>query len=117
MGTRTVEQQLVASLRDAHALEQMALAQLGRAPAIAGEDALKLALRDHWVETRVHERLMRERLEAHGAKPSALRDLAAEAGGAGFVLGEECAAAETIFALFDVAVHASLESVGAGTSS
>jgi ferritin-like metal-binding protein YciE len=86
MGTRTVEEQLVASLRDAHALEQMALAQLERAPAIAGEDALKLALRDHWVETRVHERLVRQRLDAHGAKPSGLRDLAAEASGAGFVL-------------------------------
>jgi len=86
MGTRTLEDQLIASLRDAHALEQMALAQLERAPAIAGEDALKLALRDHFYETRVHERLVRERLEAHGAKPSGLRDLAGEAGGAGFVL-------------------------------
>ena len=86
MGTRTLEDQLIASLRDVHALEQMALAQLERAPAIAGEDALKLALRDHLYETRVHERLVRERLEAHGAKPSAVRDLAGEAGGAGFVL-------------------------------
>jgi ferritin-like metal-binding protein YciE len=86
MGTRTLEDQLIASLRDAHALEQMALAQLERAPAIAGEDALKLALRDHLYETRVHERLVHERLEAHGAKPSAFRELAAEAGGAGFVL-------------------------------
>jgi len=86
MGTRSLEDQLIASLRDAHALEQMALAQLERAPAIAGEDGLKLALRDHYYETRVHERLVRERLEAHGAKPSALRELAAEAGGAGFIL-------------------------------
>ncbi|HET6448916.1 MAG TPA: DUF892 family protein [Conexibacter sp.] len=86
MGIRTIEEQLVASLRDAHALEQMALAQLKRAPSIANEDALKLALRDHEVETRVHERLVRERLEAHGAKPSGLRDLAAEAGGTAFVL-------------------------------
>jgi len=81
-----MEEQLVASLRDAHALEQMALAQLEHAPPIAGEDALRLALRDHAVETRVHERLVRERLEAHRAKPSALRDLAAEAAGTGFVL-------------------------------
>ena len=86
MGTRTIEEQLIASLRDAHALEEMALAQLERAPRIAGEDALKLALRDHEVETRVHERLVRERLEAHGAKPSGIRDLAGEAGGAAFVL-------------------------------
>ncbi|HEU4704002.1 MAG TPA: DUF892 family protein [Conexibacter sp.] len=86
MRTRTLEDQLIVSLHDAHALEQMALAQLERAPAIAGEDALKLALRDHFYETRVHERLVRERLEAHGAKPSPLRALAAEAGGAGVVL-------------------------------
>ncbi|MGN6187767.1 MAG: YciE/YciF ferroxidase family protein [Conexibacter sp.] len=86
MATRTLEEQLIVSLRDAHALEQMALAQLERAPSIAGEDALKLALRDHLYETRVHERLVRDRLDAHGAKPSGLRDLAAEAGGAGFIL-------------------------------
>jgi ferritin-like metal-binding protein YciE len=86
MGKRTLEDQLIVSLRDAHALEQMALAQLERAPAIVGEDALKLALRDHFYETRVHERLVRERLEAHGAKPSGIRDLAGEAGGAGFIL-------------------------------
>jgi ferritin-like metal-binding protein YciE len=86
MRTRTAEEQLIVSLRDAHALEQMALAQLERAPSIAGEDALKLALRDHFVETRVHERLVRERLAAHGVKPSGLRDLAGEAGGAGFIL-------------------------------
>jgi ferritin-like metal-binding protein YciE len=86
MAMRTIEEQLIVSLRDAHALEQMALAQLERAPSIAGEEALKLALRDHWVETRVHERLVRERLDAHFAKPSMLRDLAGEASGAGFIL-------------------------------
>lgn len=85
MTTRTIEEQLVASLRDAHALEQMALAQLERAPAIAGEDALALALREHAPETQVHERLVRERLEAHGAEPSKLRDRAADLAGGGFV--------------------------------
>lgn len=89
MATRTVEEQLITSLRDAHALEVMALEQLLRAPRIAGERALQLALRDHTLETEVHERLVRERLEAHGATPSKLRDLAGEVGGAGFVLFAE----------------------------
>jgi ferritin-like metal-binding protein YciE len=89
MATRTLEEQLITSLRDAHALEVMALEQLVRAPRIAGERALQLALRDHTLETEVHERLVRERLEAHGATPSKLRDLAGEVGGAGFVLFAE----------------------------
>jgi ferritin-like metal-binding protein YciE len=86
MATRTIEEQLVASLRDAHALELMALAQLERAPRIAGEEALALALREHRPETEEHERLVRERLEAHGAEPSKLRDVAGEVGGTAFVL-------------------------------
>ena len=85
MTTRTIEEQLVASLQDVHALEQMALAQLERAPAIAGEDALALALREHTPETEVHERLVRERLEAHHAEPSKVRDRAGDLTGAGFV--------------------------------
>ncbi len=85
MTTRTIEEQLVASLRDAHALEQMALAQLERAPAIAGDEALALALREHLPETRAHEQLVRERLRAHDAEPSSVRDRAADLAGAGFV--------------------------------
>jgi ferritin-like metal-binding protein YciE len=85
MTTRTIEEQLVASLQDAHAIEQQALAQLKRAPQIAGDEALALALRQHEPETERHEQLVRERLEAHGASPSAVRDMAGSVGGAGFV--------------------------------
>jgi len=86
MAPRTLEEQLVASLRDAHAIEQQALAQLKRAPRIAGDEALAQALREHEPETERHEQLVRERLRAHDATPSTLRDLAGTLSGAGFAI-------------------------------
>lgn len=86
MATRTLDEQLVASLSDAHAIEQQALAQLRRAPGIAGDEMLAQALRDHEPETERHEQLVRDRLEAHGASPSRVKDVAGAASGVGFVL-------------------------------
>jgi ferritin-like metal-binding protein YciE len=86
MTKRNIEEQLVASLRDAHAIEEQALAQLWRALRAAGDEALALALREHEPETEEHERLVRARLLAHGAEPSKLRDVAGSASGAGFVI-------------------------------
>jgi ferritin-like metal-binding protein YciE len=77
---------LVNYLKDAHSIEQQALQQLRAAPKIAGETGLATALQDHLVETEGQERLIRERLEAHGSKPSVLKDVVMRAGGAGFVL-------------------------------
>lgn len=86
MTVSTITDQLLASLSDAHAIEEQALAQLRTAPQIAGIDELARVLSDHLTETEAQERLVRERLAAHGASPSKAKDLAFAVGGKGFVL-------------------------------
>ena len=81
-----MDEQLIIYLRDVHSIEKQALAQLRPAPAIAGDDAIAEALREHEAETEEHERLIRARLEAHGARPSMLKDAAGVASGPAFVL-------------------------------
>ncbi|MDQ2623036.1 MAG: DUF892 family protein [Actinomycetota bacterium] len=51
-----------------------------RAGEIAGDNALGRAFDKHLEETRVHERRVRERLEALGDEPSSLKDAAGAAG-------------------------------------
>ncbi|HSI80484.1 MAG TPA: DUF892 family protein [Solirubrobacterales bacterium] len=75
-----IREQLVKHLADVHAVEEQALAQLRRAPGIAGEPRLAAAFEQHLAETERQERLVRERLEAHGAEPSALEDALGRAG-------------------------------------
>jgi ferritin-like metal-binding protein YciE len=78
---RTTDEQLTKYLTDVHSIEVQALAQLEAAPGIAGDERLAAAFRDHLEETREHERLVREALEARGADTSTLKDLAGKAGG------------------------------------
>jgi ferritin-like metal-binding protein YciE len=80
VGAEDLQEQLVKYLEDAHALEQQAIKLLQKAPEIAGGPELAAPYREHLEESREHERLVRERLEAHGARPSALKDLALSAG-------------------------------------
>jgi ferritin-like metal-binding protein YciE len=82
----TVEEQLVKHLTDVHSIEEQALAQLKRAPDIAGDEVLAEVYREHLVETEEQERLVRARLEAREADPSKLKDLVARAGGVGMIL-------------------------------
>jgi ferritin-like metal-binding protein YciE len=86
MAPRTLSEQLVKYLVDAHAIEEQALAQLRSAPRIAGNQHLAHIFGGHLTETEGHERLVRERLEAHDAAPSRIEDLVFAAGGKGFVL-------------------------------
>jgi ferritin-like metal-binding protein YciE len=86
MPTATLPEQLTKYLTDAHAIETQALAQLRTAPGIAGEPQLARAFEEHRVETERHERLVRERLDAHGASPSKLKEAVMAAGGKGFIL-------------------------------
>ncbi|MFL5857586.1 MAG: ferritin-like domain-containing protein [Solirubrobacteraceae bacterium] len=79
-------EQLVKYLTDAHSIEEQALAQLRTAPEIAGDPQLAGLFADHLRETEQQERLVRGRLEAHGASPSKLKDTVMAAGGKGFVL-------------------------------
>lgn len=82
----TDTQQLVKQLTDVHSIEEQALTQLRRAPKIAGDPALAAVFERHLGETERHERLMRARLQAHGADPSTVKDMAGKAGGVGMVL-------------------------------
>ena len=65
----TIDEQLTKHLTDVHSIEEQALAQLRRAPDIAGDEALAEVYREHLVETEEQERLVRARLEARGAEP------------------------------------------------
>ena len=82
---RDSDEQLTKYLTDVHAIEQQALAQMRTAPEIAGDPELRAMFERHRGETEEHERLVRERLEAHGATPSTLKDVVARLGGAGFI--------------------------------
>jgi ferritin-like metal-binding protein YciE len=84
MSTDTLEEQLIKYLTDVHSIEQQALVQMKAAPKMAGDERIASAFSDHLTETEGHERLVTERLEANGAKPSKLKDLAGTLTGAGF---------------------------------
>jgi ferritin-like metal-binding protein YciE len=86
MPASTLSEQLVKYLTDVHAMEVQALAQMRAAPKLAGDPELARAFEAHRDETAVHERLTRERLEAHDAKPSKLEDMLGALSGKGFVL-------------------------------
>src|ERR687896_1194948 len=82
----TLQEQLVKHLTDIHSIEEQALLQMRVAPRMARDPELAQAFRQHIAETEEQERLVRGRLEAHGADPSKAKDLVARAGGVGMVL-------------------------------
>jgi ferritin-like metal-binding protein YciE len=56
------------------------------APDMAGDPKLADAFRVHETETEEHKRLIEQRLEAHGASPNKMKDVAGLVTGKGFVL-------------------------------
>jgi ferritin-like metal-binding protein YciE len=83
---RTVQEQLVKYLTDAHSIEVQALAQLEKAPDSAEDPQLADAFRLHLAETQTHESRTRALLESRGESPSKLKDLVMKIGGKGFLL-------------------------------
>jgi ferritin-like metal-binding protein YciE len=83
---RDLGDQLTRYLSDAHSIEEQALAQLRRAPSIAGDPQIAAAFEEHLTETEGHEREVRELLGARGADPSTIKDTVMAVGGIGFVL-------------------------------
>jgi UDP-glucose 4-epimerase len=79
------EEKLVKHLADAHSIEQQALTQMRAAPDIVGAEALARIFAIHLGETEGQEKRVRERLQAHGADPSTLKDAAGRAGGIGML--------------------------------
>src|SRR4051812_18080635 len=68
--TEATRAELVKYLRDAHALEAQAIQMLTAGPAIAGFEPLATLFEQHLEESREHQRLIAERLDAHDAGPS-----------------------------------------------
>lgn len=81
----SANEQLLKYLTDAHSIEQQALAHMNTAPDLAADPALAGLFVRHRAETIRHEQLVRELLDAHEAKPSAVKDLAGKVTGKGFV--------------------------------
>lgn len=77
--------QLVKYLTDVHSIEEQAAVQMRRAPDLV-EGRFAEAFRKHLAETESQEERVRQRLEAHEASPSKLKDVAGQAGGFGMVL-------------------------------
>ena len=86
MSDRTIQEQLVKYLEDVHAIEEQALPQVKGAPKIAGNPTLASIFEQHIAETEDHERRVRDRLEALGASPSKIKDIAGAVSGPTFVL-------------------------------
>src|SRR3954451_20322145 len=86
MAENSLHEQLHKYLTDCHAIEVQALAQMKRAPKIAGNDQLAAMYEEHERETAEHKRLIEERLEAHGESPNKLKDVVADVSGIGMYL-------------------------------
>jgi ferritin-like metal-binding protein YciE len=67
-------EQLNKYLADAHAIEQQAIALLGRGPKLAGASELAAAYESHLEETKYHAQLLEQRLQARDGKPNILKD-------------------------------------------
>ncbi len=76
---------LVKYLTDVHSIEEQAAVQMRRAPDLV-EGPFAESFRRHLGETESQEQRVRERLDAHDASPSKLKDVAGQAGGFGMVL-------------------------------
>lgn len=83
--TSDIHEQLTKYISDAHAIEVQALAQLQKAPDVAGFPQLAQTFREHLTETERHERLTRTLLEERGAAPNRLKDMIMGVGGKGFL--------------------------------
>jgi len=85
MPNKDPQTQLVKHLTDVHSIEEQAAVQMRRAPDLV-EGALAESFRRHLGETESQEQRVRQRLQAHNASPSKLKDVAGQAGGFGMVL-------------------------------
>ena len=86
MPAPSLEEQITKYLTDAHSIEEQALAQMERAPGMAGDPELGRIYAEHREETRDHERAVRDELHRRGAEPSTVKDVAGKVGGWGMVL-------------------------------
>ena len=81
-----IQEQLVEQLTDMHSIEVQAQAQMKAAPRLAGTAELARMYAEHGRETAEQKRMVDERLEAHGASPSKLKDVVAGASAVPFIV-------------------------------
>jgi ferritin-like metal-binding protein YciE len=81
--TATAEDELVRTLKEAHALEKQAIQLLEKGAKIAGDEEIGAIYRAHLLQTNEHERYVAERLDAHGESPSKTMDAATQAAALG----------------------------------
>lgn len=72
----TIQEQLVKHIDEAHAMEQNVLRMLDGMISTTDDPEILQELEHHKVETEGHAGQMRQRLEAHGAQPSGVKQLA-----------------------------------------
>lgn len=75
-----IGEQLDKYLADAHAIEGQSIQLLEKGPQLAGTAELASAYEAHLAETRQHQQLLDERLQARGGTPSRLKDAALRLG-------------------------------------
>lgn len=75
-GSEQLSSRLDRYLADAHAIEKQGLQLLETAPRIVEDAELKKFFGEHLHQSEEHEQLVRERLEARGAKPAKAKDAA-----------------------------------------
>jgi ferritin-like metal-binding protein YciE len=75
-----LDEQLNKYLADAHAIEAQAIQLLERGRKIAGDAELARLYEEHLGQSRQHQRLVEERLEARGGSPNRLKDAAMRLG-------------------------------------
>jgi ferritin-like metal-binding protein YciE len=80
VGADDLAEQLRKYLADAHAIEEQSIQLLEKSPELAGNPLLAQLYEEHLAETREHEELVRERLEALGGDPATLKDAALRLG-------------------------------------
>jgi ferritin-like metal-binding protein YciE len=86
MPDNSLQEQLHKYLTDVHSIEVQALAQMKRAPQIAGGPELATMYAEHERETAEQKRLVEQRLVAHGASANKLKDIVADVTGVGMYL-------------------------------
>jgi ferritin-like metal-binding protein YciE len=72
-GVTTIDDQLIRHIDEAHAMEQNVLRMLDGMISTTDDPELLQELEHHKLETEGHAQKMRQRLEAHGASPSTVR--------------------------------------------
>jgi ferritin-like metal-binding protein YciE len=75
-----LEQQLVKHIDEAYAMEQNVLRMLDGMIETTEDEEIKSELREHKLETERHADRMQQRLEAHGASPSMIKEAGGVAG-------------------------------------